>query len=267
MSGDGDLNSFCAGKREGTRSFAGKSQIRQKIAQKKTHQGINFQDILASVERAKNGPGFDKPGGQSDVEAYREKQRQLRVRGVGGFGGGGTVVDGMLEEEMMPAILNKAVTDLKKGQELEAKRAQDLIARNEVLEIRCGALDDKLGLILNLVTSMRNEQRNGGGTPKSVPNGSMPRRPPGSLPGSADKSFNGSPAAGDPSPNSAGGPSTGGLGSNQVLHRRRKPNKGLAKAALAVRVGQRPSGNLLGALAASAAAHQNGAVTNSTQKP
>ena len=253
MSGDGDLNSFCAGKREGTRSFAGKSQIRQKIAQKKTHQGINFQDILASVERAKNGPGFDKPGGQSDVEAYREKQRQLRVPGVG------------VEEEMMPALLTRGLNDVKKAQELEAKRAQDLIARNEVLEIRCGALDDKLGLILNLVTSMRNEQRNGGGTPKSVPNGSMPRRPPGSLPGSADKSFNGSPAGCDPSPNSAGGPSTGGLGNNQVLHRRRKPNKGLAKAALAVRVGQRPSGNLLGALAASAAAHQNGAVTNSTQ--
>ena len=45
MSGDGDLNSFCAGKREGTRSFAGKSQIRQKIAQKKTHQGITPSSI------------------------------------------------------------------------------------------------------------------------------------------------------------------------------------------------------------------------------
>ena len=53
--------------------------------------------------------------------------------------------------------LQKELGALKEGQALEAKRSQNLIARNEALELRCGVLDDKLELIVSMLSSMRSK--------------------------------------------------------------------------------------------------------------
>lgn len=155
------VDSFCSQNADGSSqhsSFC--SRARYDMARKgHRRQEMLLDDILQSVERAKDAK--HNGGGPS----FYEQRKHLRVRGFS-MGGGSLGLDDALGAEADAQefrALRGDLQEIKKGQELAAKRESDLMARNEVLEIRCGALDDKLELVLSLLTSMRAEQQRMGG--------------------------------------------------------------------------------------------------------
>ena len=135
----------------GPSAFGGKSRARMECARNKhNRQPVNFQDILASVERAKANT-YETNAESRDAVAFAAKSKALRVRSFGTPGG--EMLDSNAGDELHE--LRREMGSLKKGQEAEAKRSNDLMARHDVLEIRCGGLDDKLELMLSMLTSMR----------------------------------------------------------------------------------------------------------------
>jgi len=229
MSDPGD--SFTALRAEGSRSFAGRSRARMDIARgKHRRQSIALDDILASVERAKDSKDSGK-----DAASFNTKQRQLRVRGFGVGGAGGEMLDGAGSDELL-GLVRSELGEVRKGQELAAKRSSDLIARNEVLDIRCGTLDDKLELILSLLTSMRGSPLTSAEGGKA--NGASPAEHPGRM-----------------SINGEGG---------QELRRRRKTIKNATNAALVGMRASRNSASSLCDVAAAAAAANGGAANGGT---
>ena len=142
-------------------SFNARQQTRMNIMRKgHRRQSANFSDILASIEKAKK---LDADGRSDSQTAYTTQSRvNLRVPriGCGGVGvasfGMGFGAGGLADDDDLGNALKTQILALTKGQEAEAKRSNDLIARNEALELRCGVLDDKLELIISLISRSNN---------------------------------------------------------------------------------------------------------------
>ena len=140
----------------GQRSFNFRQQTRMSIMRKgHRRQSANFSDILASIEQAKK---LDAEGRGEERQNYNQSRVNLRVprSGCGGIGvagfGMGFGAGGLADDDDLGSALHTQILALTKGQEAEAKRSNDLIARNEALELRCGVLDDKLELIISLIS-------------------------------------------------------------------------------------------------------------------
>ena len=225
----------------GQRSFAGmrdrKKSCARIIVENKHHRrmSFDFQQILSSVERSKDG-SFDakksREPDDSETKSFLKRQRHLRVRGVnsganGGYGGGGAYGDGLgggldFDDDDHLTGLRRELALVRKGQEAEAKRSSDLLARNEVLEIKCGALDDKLELMLSMLSSMRSGGASAGA--------------------SAEQSFAGAP---DASPSACSfGDGKSFMSKTPSPERMARRKMSMAAAAQGALAGQRLSGSL-----------------------
>merc|ERR1712070_1271622 len=191
---------------------------------RRRQQSTHFSEILARIEKSKKHEDDERVG------SFSKNSRMLAS--FGGGLGAGFGMDAIGNEGGMPvnAVL-KEVSALKKGQEDEAKRSRDRSEAISKLELHCGVLDDKLELILSMLTSMRGQA------------GSQD----GAIPGDG-KSFNASfcganksfarrmsslaPAGASSAPGAHGHCRSEEVvrADGQVLHRRRKPKASLAFA-------------------------------------
>jgi len=202
-----------------------KARARFQLGRQRRSMTGNFQEILASIEQAKR----EEVGGDA---SFNKHTRALRVRRGGRLGqsyhSDWTANGDDTHEDEDVTVLHKQLQKLKDGQEAEAARVADLLAHNEALELRFGVLDQKIELMLSLLT--RNAARGEGG-------------------GIAAGTCAGTASAGLGTSNSASPAATRlslGHASNEfsrqqrfteggvLLHRRRKTRGALQSAALAV---------------------------------
>lgn len=135
-----------------------KARTRFQLGRQRRSMTGNFQEILASIEQAKR----DEAGGSA---SFNKHKRALQVRRGGRLGQSyhsdwTANGDDLLEDEHVTG-LRQQLRQLKDGQEAEAARTADLVAHNEALELRFGVLDQKLELMLSLLT--RSAARGEGG--------------------------------------------------------------------------------------------------------
>ena len=143
--------SFVKGSSVLGQSFCGRSKTRIDMMRRR-QASAHFGQILESIEKARDGRGDERAHSFNNNAGRFLKMRRISP-GVGLGAAFGTDLMAGDEDELLG--LSQEIQLLKKGQETEAKRLQTLLARNEALELRCGVLDDKLELVVSLLTSMK----------------------------------------------------------------------------------------------------------------
>ena len=173
-----------------------------------------FQAILSSVEASKTNAR-----GNSFTKHKAALQRHSTESGLGA------------QEKL---LLRKQLDSLQKGQREEARRAEDLLARNEALELHTSVLDQKLELIMQMLGKQPIAQRTptAGGDRTSSPDGAQRRRRS-QLKGaiqlarlsSADQLLDrvSTAARASAAANAAGAPAGGGLGGLVAAAAQRQP--------------------------------------------
>jgi len=108
------------------------------------HRGRVFQDILASVEQAKRDQ-------RKDSASFSRHRRAMEVPRYAANSGGGIL--GGADAD----LLQRQLAELRKGQEVAARKAGDLLARSDALELHNAVLDQKLELILELLAKQTSQ--------------------------------------------------------------------------------------------------------------
>ena len=233
-------------------SFARGSTFKTRVAlDRRRNSQLDFQQILHSVEAAaakvqsdqraeKNQNSFNKGVGPQHL--LRMRRRSATGGGIPGYHAGfGLQPDGDPGDEPAPGWLGDEMSALHQAQKAHANQINELISKNEGVELQCSLLNDKLELILSLMSRGPASQDVGEKSCGAKSFGGSPMKCTASL--SAATQPHGSASR------AAGSASVGMIVDGQEIRKRRKNKPTMASLANAARASRRFSNsNLLGAL-------------------